>query len=158
MAELHIGRESLDAARTGQKSVDSLLERHWREIAYYEDIPLDVDWNFYQEADKRGLLRIFTVRDGEELVGYAVYLVRHAPHYKSSLQAVQDVIFLAPEYRRGSAGLQLVGYADAMLAAEGVQLTYHHSKVKQPIDIILRRQGYQLIERVWGKRHDRRRK
>lgn len=155
MGELHIGRESLADARAGAENVERLLYRHWEEIAHFKDIPLDVDWPVYETAEAAGKLRIYTVRDGGDLVGYAVYTLGQAPHYKGSLQAIQDVIFLAPEYRRGTAGIQLVAYADTMLKAEGAQVTYHHSKVRNPIDLILRRQRYELIERIWAKRHDR---
>lgn len=155
MAELHIGRETLEEVRRGQEGLEQLLKRHWHEIAFYPDIPLAVDWAFYEAAEKGGVLRIFTIRDDDKLVGYAVYLVRYAPHYKESLQAVQDVIFLAPEYRKGAIGRGFVAFADQMLKAEGVQVTYQHSKIRSPIDAVLVRERYELVERVWAKRHDR---
>jgi hypothetical protein len=157
VGEIHIGRESLAAARAGAESVERLLLRHWEEIAHFQDIPLDVDWPVYEAAERAGKLRIFTVRDDRELVGYAVYTLGQAPHYRGSLQAIQDVLFLAPEYRRGTAGIELVAYADTMLKAEGAQVTYQHSKVRNPIDMILRRQRYELVERIFAKRHDRER-
>lgn len=152
---LHIGREPLAQARRAQRGVDELLHRHWEEIAFYKDVPLDVNWEVYERLDREGKLRIYTVRDGERLVGYAVYMLLQNAHYRGFDYAQQDVLFLAPEYRRGTAGLQLIAYADVMLKAEGLQATYHHSKVQHPIDLILRRLGYDLVERVWAKRHDR---
>lgn len=156
-----IKRESLADLRAG--GVDALLVRHWREIAHYQDIPLEVDYPVYEAAEAAGKLRIFTVRMvgdensiAGELVGYSSYFVNSNPHYKSSIQAVQDVLFLAPEYRKAAIGRTLIAYADAQLAAEGVQVTYQHSKAALPIDALLKRQGYEFIERIWAKRHDRR--
>lgn len=149
-----IQRETLGELRAG--GVDVLLVRHWREIAYYQDIPLEVDYPAYEAAEALGKLRIFTVRIDGELVGYSCYFVNSNPHYKSSVQAVQDVLFLAPEYRKAAIGRTLIAYADHMLAAEGCQVTYQHSKVALPIDALLKRQGYEFIERIWAKRHDRR--
>jgi GNAT superfamily N-acetyltransferase len=150
-----IQRESLAQLRAA--GVDALLVRHWREIAHYQDIPLEVDYPVYEAAEAAGKLRIFTVRLDGELVGYSCYFVNSNPHYKSSVQAVQDVLFLAPEYRKAAIGRQLIAYADVRLAAEGVQVTYQHSKAALPIDALLKRQGYEFIERIWAKRHDRRR-
>lgn len=148
-----ISRETLASVRAAR--VEDLLVRHWEEIAHYKDIPLEVHWPTYEAAEAVGGLRIFTARVNGELVGYACLRVHYNPHYCSSLQALQDVLFLAPEYRNARIGRQLVAYADASVAAEGVQVTYQHSKVRQPIDALLERQGYELVERIWAKRHDR---
>ena len=152
---VRIEQESLaDARQSG--NVEELLYRHWQEIAHFPDIPLCVKWEDYEAHEAAGKLRIFTVRDRRELVGYACYAVGTAPHYASSVQAVQDVLFLAPEYRRFSIGRRLVSQADRTLAAEGVQATYQHSKVAHPIDALLKREGYEIVETIWAKRHDRR--
>lgn len=147
-----IQREDLAALRNSVG--EALLYEHWQEIAHYKDIALDVDWPVYEAAERIGKFRLFTVRTGTEVIGYAAYFVNRNPHYKGSLQAVQDVLYLAPAYRKATIGRHLVVYADTMLSNEGVQVTYQHSKVAQPIDALLVRQKYELIERIWAKRHD----
>ena len=148
-----IQREDLNALRNAVG--ETLLYEHWSAVAHYKDIALEVDWPTYEAAEQNGRFRLFTVRIPGQVVGYAAYFVYHNPHYKSSRQAVQDVLYLDPGYRRGSLGRQLVACADVMLKAEGVQATYHHSKVACPIDAILIREKYELIERIWAKRLDR---
>jgi len=147
-----IQRASLAELRAAK--VDALLVEHYHEIAHYQDIPLEVDYAVYELAEAAGKLRIFTVFVEDELVGYASYFVNHNPHYMSSLQAVQDVLFLKPQYRGLSIGRALVAYADMMLAAEDVQVTYQHSKVAHPMDAVLKLEGYECIETIWAKRHD----
>jgi GNAT superfamily N-acetyltransferase len=147
-----IQRETLSALRNSVG--EALLYEHWKEIAHYKDIALEVDWPLYEDFERSGKFRLFTVRMGNEVVGYAAYFVNHNPHYKSSYQAVQDVLYLAPAYRKAAIGRHLIAYADAMLRGEGVQVTYQHSKVAQPIDALLVRQKYELIERIWAKRLD----
>lgn len=146
-------RESLAEVRAA--GVERLLERHWAEIAHFKDIPLSVDWAAYEAAEASGALRLFTARVDRQLVGYACYLVRAAPHYLSSVQAVQDVLFLAPEYRKGGLGAELVLYSERELAGEGVQAIYQYSKVAHPMDALLTRLGYERIETTWAKRLDR---
>lgn len=150
---VRFARESLASIHTGQ--LEELLERHYREIAHFKDIALDIDWDVYEGAEEMGKLRCFSARVGGDLVGYLGYLVNTNPHYKGSLQAVQDVIFIAPERRGLFAGSRLIAYADACLAQEGVQAVYHHAKAAFPMDSILRRNGYELVDTLWARRLDR---
>ncbi|MGH8200318.1 MAG: GNAT family N-acetyltransferase [Steroidobacteraceae bacterium] len=146
-------RESLEQVRAA--GIERLLKRHWAEIAHFKDIPLAVDWPAYEAAEGNGGLRLFTVRMVEELLGYACYLVRANPHYLSSVQAVQDVLFIAPECRKARLGAELLRYSEGELAGEGVEVIYQHSKVAHPMDALLRRLGYEQIETTWAKRLNR---
>lgn len=145
-------RENLASIRASK--VEILLVRHHSEIAHWKDIPVAVDWAAYGLMEANGILRIFTARIGGELVGYVGFIVYRNPKYRTSLQALQDVLFVVPECRGSRVGYGLVAYADTMLAAEGVQAAFQCSKVAHPIDALLERQGYSLIERVWAKRYD----
>jgi hypothetical protein len=136
-----------------------LLERHWREVAHYLDIPLEVDASVYHAAESRGALRIYTVRDcspdaANQLLGYSVYFVRANPHYASSVQAVQDVVYVSPT-ARGSTGARLIRYADDQLRLAGVQAVYHHVKVAHNWGAMLERMGYQAVDVIYAKRLDR---
>ena len=63
-----------------------LLEAHWQEIALNKDIvPLDPDWDAYEQLEEEGKLFIFTARDGGQLAGYFVVIVAPHIHYKSTL-------------------------------------------------------------------------
>lgn len=88
------------------------------------------------------------------LVGYALFFVRSNPHYKSSVQAVQDVIYLAPGVRGGT-GYKFIAWCDAQLAAEGVQAVYQHVKAAHDFGRLLERQGYELVDFIYAKRLDR---
>jgi GNAT superfamily N-acetyltransferase len=147
--------------------VAPLLERHWHEVAHYQDIPLAVDRAAYERADAGGFLRCFTARlpalpqlVGDPrpgaLIGYAAYLVGPNWHYRMSLQAKQDVVFLAPEHRRGRVALRLLALADEQLKAEGIQAVYHHVKLAHPrLGRLLEHLGYEAVETIWAKRLDR---
>ena len=135
-----------------------LLARHWEEIALYKDIPLNVRVAQYEAAEATGVLRCFGARIDGVLVGYAAFIVDYALHYGESLQARQDVLFLAPEYRGFGLGMQLIQECDKALIAEGVQAVQQHSKIDSAIDIgsVLVRCGYEPGEIVYFKRLDRR--
>jgi hypothetical protein len=163
---IHFAREPLTDALWDEAM--PLLEAHWREIAAFQDIPLEPDRETYAASEQAGVLRCFTARDTRRptrqppgsqwmmrdgLVGYALYFVRPNPHYKSSVQAAQDVIYLDPSVRGGT-GYKFIAWCDAQLAAEGVQITYHHVKAKHDFGRLLERQGYELVDLIYAKRLD----
>lgn len=133
--------------------IKPLLEEHWREIAHYHDIQLDPDYMFYADADNNGMIRVFTARDdGNKLVGYSIFFVRPNIHYKQSLQAVQDILFIT-KGRRGM-GARFIKWCDEQLASEGVQVVYHHIKSAHNFGPMLERMGYQLVDLIFAKRLD----
>lgn len=138
-----------------------LLYHHWREVAHDPDIPLDVDTAVYLASEQAGILRVFTMRApvesydlNAELVGYACFFVRPAPHYKGSLQAVQDVLYLDPSVR-GWNGIKFIKWCDDQLMQEGVQKVFHHTKTYANFGPLLERMGYEAIDVIYGRRLDR---
>lgn len=136
------------------KEVTPLLQRHWSEIAHFPDIPLEPDFETYFGAEYAGQYKVFTARVNGELVGYAAFFVRSNPHYKSSKQAVQDVLYIAPEFRKQGLGLKLIDYCDQELKALGVQATYHHTKAKHDFGPLLAKLNYELVDLIYVRRLD----
>lgn len=130
-----------------------LLKKHYLEIAHYQDIPLDIDEESYQKIEESGALICFTARDPSGIIGYSIYFLKRNIRYQSSIQAVQDVIFVDPE-KRGF-GMKFIGWCDDELRELGVQAVYHHVKAKHDFGPGLKRMGYELIDIVYGKRLDR---
>jgi GNAT superfamily N-acetyltransferase len=131
-----------------------LLVDHYREIAHYPDLALDPDFDTYLRMDEMGFLRVFTARDSKgALYGYAVYFVRHNIHYKASLQAQQDILYVHPKHR--GTGAKLIVWADNELRREGVQAVYHHVKAAHNFGTLLVRMGYQLVDLIYAKRLDK---
>lgn len=134
--------------------IGPLLLAHWQEIAQFHDIPLNVDFDHYKRAEAYGQLRIYTVRREHELVGYAIYILAPAPHYSTSLQAKEDVIYLKPEYRKGRVGWKLIEFADERLRLDRVQVVYHHVKPSHDFGPLLKHIGYTFSESVYSRRLD----
>jgi GNAT superfamily N-acetyltransferase len=131
--------------------IKPLLEKHWQEIAHYQDIPLDPYWQGYKDAETAGKLRIFTVREDSALVGYAVFFIGNL-HYKSTPMATQDILFLLPEHRNRKVGAGLIQYCDDQLRAEGCKVTYHHVKRAHDFSPLLEALGYEAVDTVYGRR------
>ena len=154
-----IGPTFQKAAFTGSlvSEIMPLLEAHYLEIAHYQDIPLKPDWARYQKAAELGVLRIFTIRQGRDLVGYQVFFVNVNPHYSTSLQAAVDIVYLDPSLRGKMIGYRFIAWCDEQLKAEGVQVSIHHLKARKDLNYghMLERQGYELMDLIYVKRLDK---
>lgn len=129
-----------------------LAEKHWNEVAHYKDIPLSPNVEQYLKLEELGLLRVYTARDGDRLVGYLVFFINYHMHYMSSLQANQDVFFVDPEYR--GFGSQFLMWCHEQLKKEGVQVVSQHIKAKHNFGPMLERLGYELVDLIYLKRLD----
>jgi GNAT superfamily N-acetyltransferase len=130
-----------------------LLTAHYKEIAHYQDIPLEPDYSSYKHLSDSDCLRIFTARnDDKELIGYCVYFVRENLHYKSSLQAVQDIVYVRPDCR--GVGARLIKWSDEQLKADKVQVVYQHVKSAHNFGPMLERMGYELVDLIYARRLD----
>jgi GNAT superfamily N-acetyltransferase len=132
-----------------------LLKAHWAEVAHFKDIPLDPDEEGYLRIQDAGFLRVFTARDPDRrLVGYVVHFVTPNLHYRGVKHALQDVVFVAPEYRHGGMGMRLIAFADSCLAAEGVVVVCQHIKAAHNFGPMLERLGYELVDLIFQRRLD----
>jgi hypothetical protein len=130
-----------------------LLKDHWVEVARDADIPLDPDWPVYQKMEEAGAFKIFTARNElGQLIGYNAFFVHHNLHYKSSKQAVQDVIFIDKKSR--GFGRSFIDWCDAELRDIGVQKVYHHVKAKHNFGPMLETLGYELADLIYARRLD----
>lgn len=141
---------NLEKVRDIIEEIEPLLHKHYEEIAHFKTIPLDPDYDQYLQLEELGVIRLFTARtDDGLLVGYAVFFVRANLHYKSSLQAAQDIIFIDPAHR--GTGAKFILWCDEQLKAEGVQAVYHHVKKAHNFGPMLERFGYELVDLIYGR-------
>lgn len=134
------------------EEIQPLMVNHHAEVALYkEQVPLAPDWNRYEQAERDQALLLHTARVDGKLVGYAGWLLHWMLHYKHTLAAMNDVLYLAPEHRRGLAGVRLIKYSEAQLKAAGVDRILWHVKTDHDWSPILHRLGYSTEEHILGK-------
>jgi len=134
------------------EEITPLLKAQWEEIANYrEAIPLDVDFDAYRRFDEQGKLLMLMARERGLLIGYAIFFLLNTVHYKGSLFALNDVIYLRPEHRKGSAGLRLIREAELSCMEAGVVKISWHVKPTNDMQKLLELRGYKVEEINLGK-------
>lgn len=135
-----------------QQDCEELIRLHWEEIALNKEvIKLNPDWESYEELEESKTLKIFTARDGSNLIGYFVVLVGRSLHYKDHIFAENDIIYLHKDYRKGYTGIKLIKFAEKCLKEDGVSILKVNTKVHQPFDTLMSFLKFNLIERVYTK-------
>jgi len=150
MAAIDYKKEDLTDAFI--EEITPLLMAHKDELCLYDDFDFEPDWGTYKVLATAGVLAIFTARVSGVLIGYSVYAVHPNLHYKSRLHAIQDVLYISPEYRGKLMGLKLIRYADSVMKYEGVHLVTHHVKASNDFGPMLVRIGYELGDKLYNRR------
>lgn len=120
----------------------------------YGDFKLNVNRDYYAGASKAGILRTFTARctASGAIVGFVVYIVSPDPHFSDRLSALQNLMYLEKEYRRGWAGKKMIEYCEKELEKEGVDMVAQFTSVKKDLTKLLEYMGYTLVQYVYSKR------
>lgn len=138
----------------------ALFAQHWLEASADRSVPLDVDWQQYENMESIGAMLTVTARRGGELIGYAVYVVWPHLHYRGRLIADADSFFLDPADRRGFVGVLLFREAETMLRARGAHEVWARVKLhvrggkRRTHDLcgLFRWLGYSPVEIILRKR------
>jgi len=132
--------------------IKPLLELHYKEIAIMQDkIKLNPDYESYEAAYDAGTLRIFTAREGQDLVGYFIVVTVNHLHYKDHIFAMNDVIYLKKNLRALGIGKEMIQYAEDALIDSGVSVIMINTKVHQPFDLLMEALDYNCTDRLYGK-------
>jgi hypothetical protein len=131
-----------------------LWEAHHEEIPQL-GLPLDPDLALYKSMADKNMLRIFTVRlgDGEDslLVGYQVFGVMRHPHRRYSFEAIQQLLYLEPECRKGWTAIRFLRYCWHALEVEGVRVIHHQIDARHDFGHLFERAGFVLTDLTYAR-------
>lgn len=136
--------------------LDDLAVEHWKEVANDQKaIPYAPDWDRYRAQEKLGAFKVAGVFAEHDLIGYNGFFIHEHMHYSTTKFAVNDVIYVDPEYR--GVGGKVIRWCETALAALGVKKVLYHTKpnvlVKEgkTVGDLLEHMGYNHVESVYGK-------
>lgn len=132
-------------------AVRDLAALHWQETeAHFSDSPPDLDLDLYRTMEQAGAALAFAAFDGGRMVGYVSgFVVRH-PHY-GFVVGQHDLLFVHPDYRKGSLGLRLMRRFERGAGDRGAAAVMYHAKPGTVFERILQRMGCAEEEVVYRK-------
>lgn len=127
----------------------TLFSRHAGELSPLPGLKFKLNVEMYRAAE--GSLASYTVRDDNLLIGYANFVIQPHPHFKESIWAFQDAVYLAPEYRGKNIGMRLLKFAENDLRKQA-DVCLHTVDVNHPmLGDLLKLMGYRHIYSLFGK-------
>ena len=126
---------------------------HAAEIDTYHDRrPLDPQYGIYIGKDAAGEVLLVTVRKDGALIGYFVGFVQPALHYKGTLTCLQDIFYVLPAQRDGSAtaALRMFKVVIEECRRRGVKELRVGCKVAHDASALFRHFGGIEVERIWS--------
>lgn len=134
-----------------QEELAPLIQEHAEELSPHKGKHEPILAKAYNLLEWDGNLVIVTARDEGKLVGYCAFILAPSLHYRGVLNAEVDCFFLAREYRKGMAGIQLLREGEKACKEKGATHIVQKCKVYQDLSPILERMGYEKIEYVFLK-------
>jgi len=125
--------------------IDKLLDAHADEV---EDMYITPNYDVYQAGDEQDALRIYTMRNGEELVGYSAFWLMNHPHHDGKIFAANDLVYIRPEHR-GEMAMKFFEYVERQL--EGVDAITYTFKVEHDHPELMEYLGMTHTEKVYTK-------
>lgn len=107
-----------------------------------------LDW--YQNLEKVGALSCCVAVDGDNLVGVVVVVTTLYPHFGKLVGSVES-LWLAKDYRKGSAGLKLIREAKAMAKEKGAIGVYFGARFGSRLAKVYERLFTLVNQLFWAK-------
>jgi len=128
-----------------------LFEKHYAELAERTDvIELDPDFEKYQKLMDLGMLEIHTARDDGKLVGYSLWMVMNHLHYKKSVTASSDILYIHSDYRKGMFGYKFVKWTTEEVKKRKPQRILFHMKPHIDYGHLVERLGGHFFEKTYS--------
>lgn len=133
-----------------EAEVTPLAELEWEESGHPTE-PLVIDWETYFKLEEVGMLKFFTARSDDKLIGYFVVIVSSPLTTKGELVASYEAVYVDKGYRKSLVGRRLFKFVEDCIREDGICRVVASSSVKNPIGKFLNRLGYSEIETKYEK-------
>lgn len=128
-----------------------LIEANYEELCVTKEFPLMPDYEVYERIAKSGNITCIVCMDGDEVVGYVIFLIQPHLHYKTCLTAFEDIYYLKPEYRKGRIGIRMFKFAEDVLRSANVNRIIMHTKIHLDNSKLFEYLGYKHTDKLYTK-------
>lgn len=130
--------------------VQPLFKQHYDEVQVNKAIKLDPDVNAYKKMNELNMIETHTVRHDGVLVGYSFFILSPHLHYKSSFTAVNDLLYISPEFRKGWLGYRFIKFVISQVKKRKPQRILFHVKPHVDFGRVLIRLGAKINENTYS--------
>jgi GNAT superfamily N-acetyltransferase len=110
---------------------------------------LKPDMETYIRLEDGGHLLSLGAFDGNLLVGYSLNINHPMLHYADVMACQNDVLYLDPAYRLGSAGLRLIRATERAAKEAGCDIMLWHAKYDTSLFALLEKMKYRTQEAIF---------
>lgn len=129
-----------------------LQEDHWEEIAKNKHLMvLKPDEAKYRQLEEAGMIAAVFMYDGTRIVGYSVNFLFINLHYSDLLVGQNDLLYVAPEYRKGRAGIRLIQETERYCSERGARMMLWHAKEDSQMARLVPALGYGVQDIIFSK-------
>jgi len=129
-----------------------LMQEHFQEAHPAREVyGMDIDWGAYSQLEQIGMLKIFTSRVNDVLVGHLWVLISPNLHSRGNSTAQDDMLFVTKKFRGKAGVMGLIKFAEGCLKEDGLKTFYLAATTDNPIDPLAKRMGYDKIETKFQK-------
>jgi hypothetical protein len=140
-------------ALEGYELIRHLLPEHYEEVAKFKDLHvLQPDLDAYLEAERHGALVVLVAFVAERVAGYSVGSLKFNPHYAATRFYANDIVYVAPVFRRGRMFHRLRQETKRIARERGAVLCTWHTKPGTTMHEIMPRVGCEIMDVVWAER------
>lgn len=123
-----------------------LTELSWKEANCAPESTYDPDWEKYTELNEANILRLYTVRIEDVLVGYLTFIVGPTLHSKQAIHALHDSMYILKHNRKGGTAKDLISYAEVDFKNEGINTMVMTVMVHRDFSVALKQLGFKQSE------------
>lgn len=123
-----------------------LFDLHKDEVSLI-DRPLDPDLLMILSTDN---IACYIENDDKDIIGYSFYIMFRHLHYNMKV-AQQDILYLHPDYRKGTTGIKLIKYSEKILKECGVEYITHSTKRNRDASKLFEYLGYKESDIIFCK-------
>ena len=134
----------IDAYKDGEP----LLRKHFLELDIRGEFNPDTEK--YMKLEEKGLLKVYTARIENELVGYCAMVI-YSDAQTGIFAAKQEVLYIKPDQRRSGLGLTLLSYIEKHLKENNIKELLQCVPVEMDWSALLIQDGYKKMETIYIK-------
>ena len=138
-------------AETFRGDVEPLLTAYYDETIVDLGLKFDADFAAYIDANERGRMVCIGARDDGKVIGIACFFITPYLYSRNYILAIQDLLYIVPEYRKGWTGIRLIKTAEKLLKSRGVGMIDLVCRPHMDNTSLYERLGYKYAEKRFSK-------